>query len=578
MSSNNLLPRGKTWIALGMALAVVLALTLTARARISAAPSVDLARRIFDRLSLLYFLDGEMEKSIALQKEVMDRSETARKGMVAKRGAELVGMLDRKGEAAEAKRWRDEIKGLPVPVKAVRPGASSTSKMPKSSSNKGTVGKSGSETERPPVPAYVKGQSGASSGKVVGATSVPSTVTPSSSRAGTARPVPIQPAKPAVRVYSLDAKPLLPSDLPRGPSVQPGDEAKKAVVLTKSQSNQLQALSQVRVSLNFRDVEIADIVRLLATKANLNIVSRNQITGRTTINFENIAVGTALDTILKTNDYSYEQREGIIWIFKKGQEPPETRVFFVRNAFAADLYPMIEQNLKQLDNTGNVAAVGESGAKSGEPTIVSEPAAAGAGGSSQPASGGAGPGASSQPTSGGAGPGASSQPTSGGAGPGASSQPTSGGAGPGASSQSTSGGAGSGASSQPASGGSGSGSGASSQSTGGSRWNLQLDERSNSIIVTAPRFKLEEIARLIEVFDVQMENRRMDEHIFKVKYIDQATLEKAIKMVLPRFSPEKQMFNIKRVDSGSSGSSGGSSGSGGGSTGGMGGGSTAAGS
>jgi len=556
MSSNNLLPRGKTWIALGMALAVVLALTLTARARISAAPSVDLARRIFDRLSLLYLLDGEMEKSIALQKEVMDRSETARKGMVAKRGAELVGMLDRKGEAAEAKRWRDEIKGLPVPVKAVRPGASSTSKMPKSSSNKGTVGKSGSETERPPVPAYVKGQSGASSGKVVGATSVPSTVTPSSSRAGTARPVPIQPAKPAVRVYSLDAKPLLPSDLPRGPSVQPGDEAKKAVVLTKSQSNQLQALSQVRVSLNFRDVEIADIVRLLATKANLNIVSRNQITGRTTINFENIAVGTALDTILKTNDYSYEQREGIIWIFKKGQEPPETRVFFVRNAFAADLYPMIEQNLKQLDNTGNVAAVGESGAKSGEPTIVSEPAAAGAGGSSQPASGGAGPGASSQPTSGGAGPGASSQ--------------------------STSGGAGSGASSQPASGGSGSGSGASSQSTGGSRWNLQLDERSNSIIVTAPRFKLEEIARLIEVFDVQMENRRMDEHIFKVKYIDQATLEKAIKMVLPRFSPEKQMFNIKRVDSGSSessgGSSGGSSGSGGGSTGGMGGGSTAAGS
>ena len=74
----------------------------------------------------------------------------------------------------------------------------------------------------------------------------------------------------------------------------------------------------------------------------------------------------------------------------------------------------------------------------------------------------------------------------------------------------------------------------------------------------------------------------MDEHIFKVKYIDQATLEKAIKMVLPRFSPEKQLFNIKRVDSGSSessgGSSGGSSGSGGGSTGGMGGGSTAAGS
>ncbi|NLI77064.1 MAG: hypothetical protein GX442_11565, partial [Candidatus Riflebacteria bacterium] len=99
------------------------------------------------------------------------------------------------------------------------------------------------------------------------------------------------------------------------------------------------------------------------------------------------------------------------------------------------------------------------------------------------------------------------------------------------------------------------------------RWRLQVDERSNSLIITAPRSTLEEIGRLLQVFDVPMDSRRMEERIFKVKYIDRTTLEKAIKMVLPRFDAEKQMLNIKRIDlgggTGGTGSAGGSAGTGG---------------
>ena len=89
----------------------------------------------------------------------------------------------------------------------------------------------------------------------------------------------------------------------------------------------------------------------------------------------------------------------------------------------------------------------------------------------------------------------------------------------------------------------------------GARWNLQLDERSNSLIVTAPKNKIQQIASLIQVFDVPLEGGRLQERIFTLKFVDRATIERAVKLVLPRFDAKKQMLDVKRSDSASSGSS-----------------------
>ncbi len=80
------------------------------------------------------------------------------------------------------------------------------------------------------------------------------------------------------------------------------------------------------------------------------------------------------------------------------------------------------------------------------------------------------------------------------------------------------------------------------------KWSIQVDERSNSLIVTAPLSKLDEIARLVEVMDNRTVNARMEERIFKLRYIDRKTLESAIRMILPRFDVKTQMIDVTTDD------------------------------
>lgn len=94
------------------------------------------------------------------------------------------------------------------------------------------------------------------------------------------------------------------------------------------------------------------------------------------------------------------------------------------------------------------------------------------------------------------------------------------------------------------------------------KWSVQLDDRSNALIVTAPLGKLDEVAKLIEVMDNPSRGARMEERIFKLKYIDRKTLESAIKMVFPRFDAQKQLINVTRTDATQNAGSSSSSGSG----------------
>jgi len=336
------------------------------------------------------------------------------------------------------------------------------------------------------------------------------------------------------------SQPLFPKKVQPGPVVVPEpDRPIKSVSLAPKRDNALRDLSSIMVSIEFRDVQLADLVRLLANKANLNMVSKNPISGQTTVNFQDIPIGTALDTVLKTNGYSYEVRDGVVWVFRVGEEPLETRVFFLRHAMAHEMIPLVENTLQQLDGQLDEAASLLAAPRQAAASTMGASAAA-----SAPAGGAA---AAEMPAAGGAGAAASA----GGAG-------ASGGTAPAPS-----------AAESPAA---GSGSTATAVSTAprvssSGRWSIQADERSNSLIVLAPRPKLDEIARLLEVFDVSMENRQMQERIFKLKYIDKNTLVKAIRMVLPRFDPDKQMLQVQRVDSGMGGSGSSSVGAGGGTTG-----------
>ncbi|MBU1108900.1 MAG: hypothetical protein KKB51_19640 [Candidatus Riflebacteria bacterium] len=294
------------------------------------------------------------------------------------------------------------------------------------------------------------------------------------------------------------SKPLFPDAADGAVSApQPG----KSVIISSSPDvNQLKALSDTKVSLNFRDADLADIVRMLASKGNLNIVSRNPIKGKTTVNFDNIHVGMAIDIILRTNDYLYEIKDGVLWIFSRGEEPVETKVFFVRNAVAANILPMIQQALGQTPDllqreTGSSDSAASTGVSTDNTTSSDT-----TGGNSMMGTGAAAQGSNMG-------------------------------------------------------GMSDSSSGSSSSTANSYRGNVYLDERSNSLIVTAPHSKLNEISKLIEVYDSRS-STLLEERVFKLMHIDKKTLEDAIKMVVPSFDPAKQMFEVQRSSQGTSGGKG----------------------
>jgi type IV pilus secretin PilQ/predicted competence protein len=73
---------------------------------------------------------------------------------------------------------------------------------------------------------------------------------------------------------------------------------------------------QQRVTLDFKDAELQNVIRLLAAKTNLNIImSKDVVRGTITLKLTNVPLGVALDAILKTNGLAFiVERGGIVRI------------------------------------------------------------------------------------------------------------------------------------------------------------------------------------------------------------------------------------------------------------------------
>jgi len=72
--------------------------------------------------------------------------------------------------------------------------------------------------------------------------------------------------------------------------------------------------STVLDTLEIRDMDINDVLKLLAAKSGLNIIAGKSITGRVTIFLQNVEVHDALTTILKANDLAYIESRGVVQI------------------------------------------------------------------------------------------------------------------------------------------------------------------------------------------------------------------------------------------------------------------------
>lgn len=67
-------------------------------------------------------------------------------------------------------------------------------------------------------------------------------------------------------------------------------------------------------TLDIKDMDINDCLKLFATKTGLNIIAGKGITGRVTIFLQNVDVHDALTIILKSNDLAYIEERGVVHI------------------------------------------------------------------------------------------------------------------------------------------------------------------------------------------------------------------------------------------------------------------------
>ncbi len=111
------------------------------------------------------------------------------------------------------------------------------------------------------------------------------------------------------------------------------------------------------VTLDFRDADIQNVLRILAYKSGMNIVTSPEVTGLVTIQLRDVPWEQALSVILETYGYGYDRRGNIITVttienLKKRREdaallaeqkPLMTKTFIINYGKASEIIASIEK-------------------------------------------------------------------------------------------------------------------------------------------------------------------------------------------------------------------------------------------
>jgi type IV pilus assembly protein PilQ len=99
-------------------------------------------------------------------------------------------------------------------------------------------------------------------------------------------------------------------------------------------------------SLEFRDEEIRDVLKVLAQESGRNIIIPETITGKVTLSLDKITLSDALDVILKSHGLGYIKEKGVIRIVKLSEaelgEELLTEVVTMNYARASDLVSQVK--------------------------------------------------------------------------------------------------------------------------------------------------------------------------------------------------------------------------------------------
>ncbi|MBU1125234.1 MAG: secretin and TonB N-terminal domain-containing protein, partial [Candidatus Omnitrophica bacterium] len=102
------------------------------------------------------------------------------------------------------------------------------------------------------------------------------------------------------------------------------------------------------VTLDFKDADIQNVLKIISYKSGVNIVATPDVTGQVTIRLVDVPWEMALDVILKTYGYGYQRQGNVILVTKmeniskiQAEEPLQTEVFTLKFLDAQDAQKII---------------------------------------------------------------------------------------------------------------------------------------------------------------------------------------------------------------------------------------------
>ncbi len=112
--------------------------------------------------------------------------------------------------------------------------------------------------------------------------------------------------------------------------------------------------SDGRISIDFKDAELQQVLRIISLKSGVDIVAGPDVTGVITIKLTNVPWEQALDIILRTYGFTYERQNDIVRVMTieaLQQEALSTRVFPLDYADAEEVQGII---LEMLSDRGRI--------------------------------------------------------------------------------------------------------------------------------------------------------------------------------------------------------------------------------
>ncbi|MBI4394774.1 MAG: secretin and TonB N-terminal domain-containing protein, partial [Candidatus Omnitrophica bacterium] len=145
----------------------------------------------------------------------------------------------------------------------------------------------------------------------------------------------------------LNATLLFAQNPPSGISSSPVSEE---VTTPEAATVQVTTTAPGNVSIDFKDADIGNVLRILSLKSQVNIVAGPEVKGTVTIRLEDVPWEKALDVVLRTYGYVYEREGNIVRVTTKenlSTEELATETFILNYTTAVEAETAIKDILSE---------------------------------------------------------------------------------------------------------------------------------------------------------------------------------------------------------------------------------------